>query len=139
MSENEPAPVPDPGAPTPATTQASRPGPDLVAPDAAAPVASAHRRRPRPTLRSLLTDGLGEVGIRSGQILLALTLIAVFVWGLVQLKLVVIPVLVALILAAALSPVIGWMRRRGLPAIVATWIGPDPGPGQDFKKAVLGG
>jgi len=24
-------------------------------------------------------------------------------------------------------------------AIVATWIGPDPGPGQDFKKAVLGG
>ncbi len=24
-------------------------------------------------------------------------------------------------------------------AILATWIGPDPGPGQDFKKAVLGG
>lgn len=24
-------------------------------------------------------------------------------------------------------------------AVVATWIGPDPGPGQDFKKAVLGG
>jgi hypothetical protein len=23
-------------------------------------------------------------------------------------------------------------------AIVATWIGPDPGPGGDFKKAVLG-
>ncbi|KQO97102.1 hypothetical protein ASF30_16835 [Leifsonia sp. Leaf264] len=80
------------------------------------------RRRGRPELRVLLTDGLGEVGIRSGQILLALTLAAVFVWGLVQLKLVVIPVLIALILAAALSPVIGWMRRRGLPAIVATWI-----------------
>ncbi|TFV98002.1 AI-2E family transporter [Leifsonia flava] len=128
MSDNEPASVPDPGAPTPATP-ASQPGPDLVAPDAApgapvaaAPVASAHRRRPRPTLRSLLTDGLGEVGIRSGQILLGLTLAAVVVWGLVQLKLVVIPVLIALILAAALSPVIGWMRRRGLPAIVATWI-----------------
>src|SRR3954453_4964611 len=24
-------------------------------------------------------------------------------------------------------------------AILGTWIGPDPGPGQDFKKAVLGG
>jgi len=24
-------------------------------------------------------------------------------------------------------------------AILATWIGPDPGPGEDFKKAVLGG
>jgi Chalcone isomerase-like len=24
-------------------------------------------------------------------------------------------------------------------AIVGTWIGPDPGPGEDFKKAVLGG
>ena len=24
-------------------------------------------------------------------------------------------------------------------AILATWIGPDPGPGKDFKKAVLGG
>jgi Chalcone isomerase-like len=24
-------------------------------------------------------------------------------------------------------------------AILATWIGPDPDPGADFKKAVLGG
>jgi hypothetical protein len=24
-------------------------------------------------------------------------------------------------------------------AILATWIGPDPAPGADFKKAVLGG
>jgi hypothetical protein len=24
-------------------------------------------------------------------------------------------------------------------AVLATWIGPDPGPGEDFKKAVLGG
>ncbi|MCS5718715.1 AI-2E family transporter [Herbiconiux sp. CPCC 205763] len=77
---------------------------------------------PRPTLRALLTDRLGEVGIRSAQILLGLTLAAVIVFGLVQLKLVVIPVLIALILAAALSPVIRWMRRRGLSAILATWI-----------------
>ncbi|MET0724922.1 MAG: AI-2E family transporter [Leifsonia sp.] len=86
------------------------------------PTVPAPQRRPRPTLQQLLTDRLGEVGIRSLQILLVLTLVSVVVWGLVQLKLVVIPVLIALILAAALSPVIGWMRRRGLPAIVATWL-----------------
>ncbi len=79
-------------------------------------------RHPRPSLHALLTDRLGEVGIRSAQILLGLALAAVIVFGLVQLKLVVIPVLIALILAAALAPVIGWMRRRGLPAMVATWI-----------------
>ncbi|GAA2234799.1 AI-2E family transporter [Herbiconiux moechotypicola] len=83
---------------------------------------TAHPRRPRPTLASLLTDRLGEVGIRSAQILLTLALVSVVVIGLVQLKLVVIPVLIALILAAALSPVIGWLRRRGLSAILATWI-----------------
>ncbi|MCS5732446.1 AI-2E family transporter [Herbiconiux daphne] len=79
-------------------------------------------KRPRPTIRELLTDRLGEVGIRSAQILLGLTLAAVIVFALVQLKLVVIPVLIALILAASLSPVIRWMRRRGLPAMVATWV-----------------
>src|SRR4051794_5544626 len=93
-----------------------------IAPDAIAPVPVPHRvdrevaasrRRPRPALRDLLTDRLGEVGLRSAQILLALALASVVVWGLVQLKLVVIPVLIALILAAALSPVIRWMRRRG--------------------------
>jgi predicted PurR-regulated permease PerM len=88
----------------------------------AEPDESRSRRRPRPALRDLLTDRLGEIGLRSGQILLALALTAVVVWALVQLKLVVIPVLIALILAAALSPVINWMRRRGLPAMVATWI-----------------
>ncbi|WP_440708653.1 AI-2E family transporter [Herbiconiux sp. YIM B11900] len=79
-------------------------------------------RHPRPALRDLLTDRLGEVGLRSAQILLGLVLAAVIVFALVQLKLVVIPVLVALILAAALSPVIRWMRRHGVPAMVATWI-----------------
>jgi putative heme transporter len=78
--------------------------------------------RPRPALRELLTDRLGVVGIRSAQLLLGLALVSVVVIGLVQLKLVVIPVLIALILAAALSPVIGWLRRHGLSAMLATWI-----------------
>jgi predicted PurR-regulated permease PerM len=78
--------------------------------------------RPRPALRDLLTDRLGVLGVRSAQIILVIVLAAVAVFALVQLKLVVIPLLIALILAAALSPVIKWLRRRGVSAILATWI-----------------
>jgi len=67
-------------------------------------------------------DRLSALGLRSGQILLVITLSAVVVFGLVQLKLVVIPVLIALIVAAASAPVIVWLRSRGLPAIAAAWI-----------------
>ncbi|TFB65111.1 MULTISPECIES: AI-2E family transporter [Cryobacterium] len=72
--------------------------------------------------RTPLTDRLGWLGLRSGQILLVILLSAVVIYGLVQLKLVVIPVLIAIILAAALSPVINGLRRRGVAAILATWI-----------------
>ena len=74
------------------------------------------------TLRTLLTDKLGWLGLRSGQIVLVLALAAVLIFILVQVKLVVIPVLIAVILASALSPVVNWLRRRGLSAILATWI-----------------
>jgi len=76
----------------------------------------------RPSLTALMTDRLGRLGIRSGQILLIVILASALVYGLVQLKLVVIPLLIALILAAALSPAVNWMRRHGLPSILATWI-----------------
>lgn len=72
--------------------------------------------------RTPLTDRLGWLGIRSGQILLVIILASAVIFGLVQLKLVVIPVLIAIILAAALSPVINGLRRRGVAAILATWI-----------------
>ena len=78
--------------------------------------------RSRPALRDLLTDRLGVLGIRSLQLLLVIVLAAVAVFALVQLKLVVIPLLIALILAAALSPVILFLRARGLSPIIATWI-----------------
>ena len=71
---------------------------------------------------SIFTDRLGHLGLRSGQILLVIALAAVVVFAMVQLKLVVIPLLIATILASALSPLIMWMRRRGMPAIFATWI-----------------
>jgi predicted PurR-regulated permease PerM len=76
----------------------------------------------RPTVRELFTDRLGVLGIRSGQILLVLVLASVAVLALLQLKLVVIPILIALILAAAASPLIGFLRRKGMSAIIATWL-----------------
>ena len=75
----------------------------------------------RPALRELLTDKFGQVSIRSGQIIIILVLAVAVVFALVQLKLVVIPVLISLILASALSPVISWLRKRGLSAALATW------------------
>jgi len=66
-------------------------------------------------------DRLGRWSIRSLQILLVLTLTGVAVWALVQVRLIVIPVLVALILAAAAAPLIAWLRRA-MPAMAAAWI-----------------
>ncbi len=76
----------------------------------------------RDPLRSLLTDRLGRVAIRCAQVIVVVVLGSAVVFALVQVKLVVIPLLVALILAAALRPVVGWLLRRGLPAVLATWI-----------------
>jgi predicted PurR-regulated permease PerM len=76
----------------------------------------------RPTLRSLFTDKFGQLSVRSLQIIIVLALAALVVFALIQLKLVVIPVLLALIIAAALSPVMRWLKRRGLGAMAATWV-----------------
>jgi len=70
---------------------------------------------------SLWTDRLGRWSIRSVQIILVAALAALAVWALVQVKLLVIPVLIAVILAAAASPVVIWLRRRMSP-LLAAWI-----------------
>lgn len=75
----------------------------------------------KPTLRDLWTDRIGYLGIRSVQFLLIITLGSVLVWALVQVKLVVIPLLIALIVAAAAAPVIMWLRRF-MPNILAAWV-----------------
>ncbi|MCC2334494.1 AI-2E family transporter [Cellulomonas wangsupingiae] len=76
---------------------------------------------PAPT-GTLWSDGLGRVGTRSVQVLAVLAVAAVVVFALTRLTLVVIPVLIALVLAAAISPLVGAMRRRGVPSMLATWI-----------------
>ncbi|WP_104061799.1 AI-2E family transporter [Arthrobacter sp. 4R501] len=69
---------------------------------------------------ALWADGLGRVGIRSAQVLLILAVAVVSVYALMQIKLLVIPVLIALILAAAIGPFVNLLRRRGLPGAAAT-------------------
>ncbi|MDP9694267.1 UNVERIFIED_ORG: putative PurR-regulated permease PerM [Arthrobacter globiformis] len=70
--------------------------------------------------RELWSDDLGRVGIRCAQVLLVLAVAAVSVYGLLQVRLLVIPVLIALILAAAIGPFVNLLRRRGLPGGAAT-------------------
>lgn len=72
--------------------------------------------------RDLWADPLGRATTRALQGLVLLTAGAVVVYGLIRLKLVVIPLLIALILAAALNPLVAILRRRGVPGALATWI-----------------
>ena len=82
--------------------------------------------RPAATQRkpaaALWADGLGRAGIRSAQVLLILAVAVASVYALMQIKLLVIPVLIALILAAAIGPFVNMLRRRGLPGAAATGI-----------------
>jgi predicted PurR-regulated permease PerM len=96
------------------TPDGPRPGADVEQPTS--PPGTA---RPASTLWS---DSFGRAGTRSVQVLAVLAVLAVFVLLIMQLTLVVIPVLIALVLAAAISPLVGLLRRRGLPSLVATWI-----------------
>ncbi len=66
-------------------------------------------------------DRLGRWAIRSLQVMIVATLAALSVWALVQVRLLVIPVLIALIVAAAASPLIGWLRRSGFSPMLAAW------------------
>ncbi|MET1044203.1 MAG: AI-2E family transporter [Microbacteriaceae bacterium] len=87
---------------------------------------SPFRTRPIPepdTQRAgVWTDSLGRAGSRSAQVILILLLAVGAVYAMIQLKLVVVPVLIALILASAMSPLVGYLRRRNMPRMLATWI-----------------
>ena len=77
---------------------------------------------PESRLSTLLTDRIGKPALRSAQVLVIVALAAAIVFALIQLKLVVIPMLIAVIIASAAAPVLTWMRARGLPAIATAWI-----------------
>ncbi|MBG6180845.1 AI-2E family transporter [Arthrobacter sp. CAN_A1] len=65
-------------------------------------------------------DSLGRSSTRAAQVLLILVLAVVVIFGLIQVRLVVIPLLIALILAAAIGPLVNWLRRKGWPSSLAT-------------------
>jgi predicted PurR-regulated permease PerM len=71
---------------------------------------------------ALWGDTLGRFGVRSAQILLLLALATVTVYGLLRLRLLIIPVMIAIILAAAIAPFVNFLRRKGLPGALATAI-----------------
>ncbi|WP_380164393.1 AI-2E family transporter [Jannaschia sp. R86511] len=71
--------------------------------------------------RDRWNDGLGGAATRSLQILLVLAAVTVVAFVGVQLRLVVVPVLIAVLLAAAAGPLVDLLDRR-LPRVVAVWI-----------------
>ena len=71
---------------------------------------------------SLWADGFGRLAIRALQVILVVVVTAGVVLVVRELTLVTIPLVLALIVACALAPVMGWLRRRGLPAALATVI-----------------
>ncbi|WP_166997459.1 AI-2E family transporter [Paramicrobacterium fandaimingii] len=75
----------------------------------------------RPT-RTLWTDGFGRLATRCIQMIAVLAIVAVAIYGLMQLSLVLIPVVLALIFASAFNPLMAFMRRKGVPSVLATII-----------------
>ncbi|WP_434992495.1 AI-2E family transporter [Arthrobacter sp. Ld5] len=81
---------------------------------------SSHVRAGEPAGKGPWRDSLGNASIRAAQVLLLLVLGVVAVYALIQVRLVVIPMLLAIILAAAIGPFVNWLRRKGLGASTAT-------------------
>ncbi|SDH57409.1 AI-2E family transporter [Agrococcus jejuensis] len=69
---------------------------------------------------SLWGDSFGRLATRALQLILVVIVVAGLVFAMTQLTLVIIPVILALILASAFAPAMGWLRRKGVPSIVAT-------------------
>lgn len=75
-----------------------------------------------PVASPLWRDSFGRLATRALQIILVVIVVAGLVFAMTQLTLVIIPVVLALILASAFAPAMMWMRRKGVPPIVATLI-----------------
>ncbi len=82
------------------------------------------RRSPTPTSvrPSTWTDPYGRLAVRCMQTVVIVVVIGAVVTAATTLSLVTIPVLLALIIASALHPLVAWMRRHGVPSVLATAI-----------------
>ncbi|MBG6225816.1 putative PurR-regulated permease PerM [Arthrobacter sp. CAN_A2] len=79
-------------------------------------------RAAMPAAKGPWRDSLGNASIRAAQVLLLLVLGVVAVYALIQVRLVVIPMLLAIILAAAIGPFVNWLRRKGWGSSLATTV-----------------
>lgn len=77
---------------------------------------------PTHAVRTLWTDSIGSVATRAIQIIAIVVLTAGAIWGLRSLTLVVIPVLLAVILACAFEPLMRALKTRGIGSLPATLI-----------------
>ncbi|MDQ6752911.1 MAG: AI-2E family transporter [Actinomycetota bacterium] len=83
-------------------------------------VSASATRRARTGLPAIWSDGLGRASIRSVQTLLVIAMVAVLTWAVTRVLLVLIPVLIALILASAISPLVRWLTGHRWPRALAT-------------------
>ncbi|WP_345752612.1 AI-2E family transporter [Microbacterium rhizophilus] len=77
---------------------------------------------PPPVVRKLWGDSLGSLATRAIQIIAIVLLASGIIWGLHSITLVVIPVLIAMILACAFEPLMRSLRARGMGSLPATLI-----------------
>lgn len=73
----------------------------------------------RTGLPPIWSDGLGRASIRSVQVLTVAALGWAVLWTLTRVPLVVIPAVIAVILASAIAPLVRWLAARGLPRALA--------------------
>lgn len=67
-------------------------------------------------------DGFGRLATRAAQGLLVLTAVALIVYAMVTLSIVVIPLLIATIIACAVQPFVNFLERKKIPRLFATII-----------------
>ncbi|WP_311477119.1 AI-2E family transporter [uncultured Gulosibacter sp.] len=78
------------------------------------------RLRQPETVQALWKDSIGIVATRALQGMLILAAATVVIWSLLQVSLVMTPLLLALIVSAALGPVVSWLENRGWPRVLGT-------------------
>lgn len=119
MGGMDPAPAAAPGGSADVTAEPDEAtgGTDRAEDEAsdADPAAEARDARRWRRAGTVWQDGFGRAATRSAQSLLIITVVVIVSYVLITLRLVVVPVLIAVLIAAALGPLISLLARRGLP------------------------
>lgn len=71
-------------------------------------------------VENLWADTFGRLGTRAAQGILILSAVAIIIYGMVTLSVVVIPILIATILACALQPAVNFLERKRFSRLMAT-------------------